>query len=730
MNVRTIVGLVLAGAAFAAFAAEKPHDLPPEGFALTDWQKDHMPPPLATRLAQIKPVAQGELRLRPTFSSCGVAWGSGREVADLAFEYRKRGETAWTTAPKPLWFFETGDMRGSLLYLAEDTDYEFRAVSGGKAVAEGLFRTWASEVPVAETVEIDPATAKYPIRIDRKGTAKGWIRYTAKPGATIGGKDVKSRLFEVKGAEYVLIEGLTVVGGGGYSTNPMWISDSRCVRVRNCEFYGWGRTGRPSFEKFANGSYGGGKFVDAEASVPGRPPRLINYDCAIGISRGASCIVVERCYAHDPRGRANSWYYSHPAGPEAVLMDYADHSCVIRYNDFIGSDNHRWNDAVEGAGNFVADGGFNQDADVYGNFMIYCNDDNIELDGGQQNVRCFQNRFEAALSGVSIQGCCASPVYVFDNLFSGMCEEFGYVNPSIKTSTFSPWWYAPYAGVWGNVYQDPDVTHFCPRQGASARWDIHDNVGLPDPDQATLAKYPVRPLGLTLDTGRIAGVKACGATVSPASRTVTIRSTAADGQAFKVRQNFDADWFAVAPDEGVVPAGGEVKLTVTFDPERMRGRRLWRSAFTVRTPEGFSRVVSVCGERTDYTTPERPLPPSDDVIYAPAPTGAAPYEFSFEVKKAGRYWFHLLAKGGAARFPLSLMAVDGEEPKETGMWLFPDYPVWSMIRPGRRQKLAGVTPHFDLQPGVHRLSVKPMKGADYTLYGAALTAIPLPFEPK
>ena len=721
----TCIALIAVAATVAA-AAE--HDQPPAEFKLTDWQKSHMPPPLEKRIAQVKPVKEGELRLRPTFNACGIAWGSGREVADLAFEYRKCGEDGWKPAQKPVWFYETKDTRASIVDLAEDTAYEFRAVSGGKAVAGGSFRTWASEVPVAETVTIDPATATYPILIDRKGTEKGWIRYTAKPGAVIGGKDLMKRIFEVKGAEYVLIEGLTVVGGGGYASNPLWISDSRNVRVRNCEFSGWGRTGEPSYERFADGTYGGGKFVDAAASKPGKRPRLINYDCAIGIGRGSSGVVVERCYVHDPRGRANSWYYSHPAGPEAVLMDFADHSCVIRYNDFVGSDNHRWNDAVEGAGNFIADGGFNQDADVYGNFMIYCNDDNIELDGGQQNVRCFRNRFEDALSGVSIQGCCASPVYVFDNLFAGMGEEFGCVNPSIKTSTFSPWWYAPYAGVWGNVYQD--ARDFCPKQGASARWDIHDNVRMTDPDQATLAAYPVRPLGFVLDTGRIAGVVANGESVAPSSCTVTVRSTSGRAIPFAVRQNLDADWFAVAPTTGTVPPGGEVKLTVSFDASRMRNRRLWRSAFIVRSPCGLSRVVSVKGERIDYTTPERPLPPSDDVIYAPAPTGVAPWEFSFEVKKAGRYWFHLLARGSETSFPLSDVSIDGAGPQVTGMWLYKDRPVWAMIRPGRSQKLAGVTPHFDFGPGVHTLSVRPLKGAAYTLHGAALTANPQPFEPR
>jgi hypothetical protein len=145
---------------------------------------------------------------------------------------------------------------------------------------------------------------------------------------------------------------------------------------------------------------------------------------------------VERCYIHDPVSRANSWYYSHPAGPQAVGMD-KPRSTVIRYNDFIGSDEHRWNDAIEGAGNFHIDGGFNRDADIYGNFMCFANDDALEIDGGQTNVRVFRNKFEGCLCGVSIQGCMSGPSYVFQNLLVNMGDERGRGGQTIKTSSYA-----------------------------------------------------------------------------------------------------------------------------------------------------------------------------------------------------------------------------------------------------------------------------------------------------
>jgi hypothetical protein len=161
----------------------------------------------------------------------------------------------------------------------------------------------------------------------------------------------------------------------------------------------------------------------------------INWDTGILVSRSLGT-VVERCYIHDPVTTANSWYYAHPAGPQAVGIA-KPRSTVLRYNDFVGSDEHRWNDATEGEGNFDTDGGFNRDADIYGNFVCFANDDAIELDGGQTNVRAFQNWYEGCLCGISIQGCMSGPSYVFENLLVNMGDERGLAGQSIKTSSNS-----------------------------------------------------------------------------------------------------------------------------------------------------------------------------------------------------------------------------------------------------------------------------------------------------
>ena len=163
------------------------------------------------RIERIDAAKEGELRLRPTFVSCGFSFGAAQPVEGAQLEFREKGSAGWTPGtPELLYFKETKDYRGSILDLKEDTQYEMRLVAGGKAFAEGSFRTWASEVPVARTVVLDPDTFKTPFVISDRGTADGWIRYTAKKGATLRNTDAALCSFVVTNAAYVLIDDIVL----------------------------------------------------------------------------------------------------------------------------------------------------------------------------------------------------------------------------------------------------------------------------------------------------------------------------------------------------------------------------------------------------------------------------------------------------------------------------------------------------------------------------------------
>ena len=422
----------------------------------------------------------------------------------------------------------------------------------------------------------------------------------------------------------------------------MVLTNSSNVILRNCDISGWGRTGVHRID--LQGKYYTGENNDEP----------INFDGAVMISECRNT-VVERCFIHDPRGRANSWQFSHPAGPEALTI-YRCYGTVIRYNDFVGSDEHRWNDAVEGRGNFNPYGGINADADVYGNFMIFSSDDCIELDGGQQNVRCFGNRFEGAYCGVSVQGCMKGPSYVFDNLFVDMGDEYGLHGQALKTSangagkyarcfvfnnTFaghgngtSPIKYLPME-FYNNVFANKhflDLSRFANVNGcnmirkSSAGHDkstvVAEDPGFVAPElgnyapaaNSVLLNKAAKLNGFSRGTTigafqdnscveqlprRPLPVKLDAATLRFAKGetekyfTAQVRNDMEFRQEFSIVKTDVADWFEVTPAKGIMQTGQNITFKVRLKDSKLAGRRNWRGAFLVRFADGLSRPVAV-----------------------------------------------------------------------------------------------------------------------------------------
>ncbi len=713
---------MLAGASFAA----APTELKPVS------EKD---------FALIAPVAAGELRLRPTFESCGVAWGAAAPIADLQLEYRRAGSSAWLPSRwPPPYFAGTRDYRASLTALAENTDYEVRLKAAGAVQAAGAFRTWRTNVPIARTETIDPATARFPIVLDARGTPDGWVRYVVKGGRL--DNPTKEATLAIVGAEYVLLDGATLTGAyGGFKHEPIHIERSRGVRIRNCEVSHWGVEARPDWER-------GGQ--------------LPNWQSAIYIGKEASEVTVERSYVHDPVSYANSWRYSHPSGPEAVLVDAPAHSTVIRYCDFIGSDDHRYNDVIEGALNGSMTGGFNRDADVYGNFLAFANDDCIELDGGQQNVRCYDNRFEGALSGVSVQCANAGPGYVFDNLFCELGERFGCVNPAIKTAGIDLRAYGPPSYLCGNVFYG--AGRGIETYAKLVRWTVESNVfagveqrlilpagnrtdgnrlQVPMTESLLDPALPRRPLPFVLTKTLVKGVVTDGQTVTPAAVGLeAVHDGVGRELRFQVRQNEAFDWFEVSPAAGTIGRGERVTFTVRFRPERMRGRRHWRGAFLVRTPGGLSRPVTVYAENPDFVQPlEVQSEGAMAIVRLPkteldAALATNAFEVTLEAPKAGRY--HVLLYGhGTRRWPGDggwkrdhvriATAVNAGEALAVGLQADVE-DAWMVATPGCGG-FGGTKRRLELPAGKLTLRIYPKTGK-LTLTGAALAEDPTAFEPR
>jgi hypothetical protein len=372
--------------------------------------------PLLASLAILLPCAAAELRAVPTFENCGVYLEKASLAPDQArVRYREHGAAAWTDAHPLVISDDDRAPRGSLFGLKPGTAYDAECLDGaGAVVAATGFTTWSDEVPIARTVHLEDLGAKGgPLLIDQGGTAAGWVRYVAGPGYVTDGGDRDAEAILVQGASFIILEGLTVRGGHRHGIR---LADSHDVRVRDCDIAGFGRVGTQDLAK-------GGKYYDATGAE-------INYDAGVCVDSSGR-LVVERCWIHDPRNHANSWYFSHPAGPTAVFM-HTTGEMVVRWNDFIGSDTHRWNDVMEGYGNGKPGGGPNHDSDIYGNYLAYSNDDGIELDGEQCNVRFYGNVIQGSMCGISTAPNLRGPSWVYGNLVANLGDERGLGAAAVK----------------------------------------------------------------------------------------------------------------------------------------------------------------------------------------------------------------------------------------------------------------------------------------------------------
>jgi hypothetical protein len=378
--------------------------------------------------AENAPAEPPELEAVPTFECCSYYLKHDNAKAACKVQYRESGAEKWQTTYQPIYDGEQKQFRGSIVSLKENTAYDLRCeitVDGeGRREISAKCKTWSSHPPVAETINIADVYKTGALTLERKGKADGWIRIIG-DGKTIvdGGQNAPNAL-TLKECSHLILENLVVRGG---AINAIELDNCREVFILNCDIAGYGRAGTQKEDGFFYTEAGG----------------RINLDSGIRISKSSN-FLIERCYIHDPRGRTNTWggptwKSSHPNGPNALYVDGRGGG-VVRYNDFIGSDNHRWNDGIEGKNNKGPVGSFYKDSDIYGNFIAFGNDDGTELDGAQMNVRYFQNKIEGFLCGISTAPNRAGPSYIFRNLIVNLGDERSKGGSAIKNGggkTFS-----------------------------------------------------------------------------------------------------------------------------------------------------------------------------------------------------------------------------------------------------------------------------------------------------
>jgi hypothetical protein len=364
------------------------------------------------------PLKIDEVTATPNLHSIGIVItteGDFTKDSKCSVKYRKVGDTKWLDTFRAEKITDEKLFRLSLLNVEADTEYEITVSIDGKAALFVKSKTWPVNPPVGKVIKLaNQKLGAEPLLIDYKGTADAWIKIVPENGAEgsiLGGTNTVECAVDINNAEYVWIEGFKIRGGKKYG---VVVHNSHDIMISNCDIAEWGETG----------TLVGKDYVDEKG-------KAFSVMGGIRVTSKASQIRMERNYIHDPVVIALSWEFGHPNGPTGISLSNNDGNNLIYNNQIIGSEKHWWNDGIEGQYNSYVTGGPNCDTDIEANNIAFCNDDGMEIDGGQKNVRVGYNYILWAFCGISCAPNRGGPSYLYRNVIL-LDDERGGANFAFK----------------------------------------------------------------------------------------------------------------------------------------------------------------------------------------------------------------------------------------------------------------------------------------------------------
>ena len=385
----------------------------------------------------------GEVKLEPPTLVClGVQWpviGDENRNATIALEYRESGEVNWRKG-LPLFRCETDALRrkpangatlfaGSVLDLRPDTEYELRLrlrdPDGGSAerTLKGRTRAEPQAAANARVLHVKPGngggsgTAADPhLGLGAAQTAAQagdvlLLHAGVYPGTwTVTKSGEAGRPIVWRGAG----DGEAVIDGGGaeraISTNQMRYVHFEGLSVRNAR---WGVVAHEANNIVIRRC----RFYDIENAFTATrdDPHMRDFFIADNTVDG-------RC----------TWPRSKGIEPNEGF-ELAGEGHVVCYNRIRG--------CADGVS--IRQGEPSGAIDIYRNEISECTDDGIELDYGEQNVRCFRNRLTNCYQGISTQPFHGGPGYIVRNamynigletfkLHNGVSGILAFHNTSVK----------------------------------------------------------------------------------------------------------------------------------------------------------------------------------------------------------------------------------------------------------------------------------------------------------
>jgi len=344
---------------------------------------------------------KAEVLLVPTFHCMSIYWSpaQGSPQRKVSVKFRQAGQQQWRDGfPLRYHPVETAeckaDYRGSLVNLIPATTYDIAlSLDGTDEQVECQGTTWCEQFPLGSVVKIPDRDT--PLVVDQSGSPDGYVLFDG-TDCTIDTGNRDEIGIGVR-ASYVILRGFTVKN---VKEHGIRLFEGHHIVIEDCDISKWG----------SEDENGWGKNYQA---------------CVFSNNSALNAVVIQRCKMHHPSWDTNSWAEkhgesTHPAGPQTVVFWNSEGNHVFRYNECWSDDDHYFNDAM-GAGSNGSYRGFpGADSDIYCNYIANCWDDGIEAEGGDQNVRIWNNYIEHVLIPIANAAVSIGPLYVWRNV-SGEC---------------------------------------------------------------------------------------------------------------------------------------------------------------------------------------------------------------------------------------------------------------------------------------------------------------------
>ncbi|MCF8379835.1 MAG: T9SS type A sorting domain-containing protein [Bacteroidales bacterium] len=341
------------------------------------------------------------LEIVPTFNSAGIYWTPEALPDNPAGEvfYRKQGSSDWLSGLE-LYLLPREDdnyeYRGSIVNLESATDYEV-LVQNDTENQTFSFTTWDDDFKIKKRIQIVPDANGFSTT-EGGSQEEGYIVYEPSEGSdsTINAMHLHSVGIDVK-HDWVIIRGWKIKGVKNY---PIRLhSQQKYAVIEYCEISNWGTLSK-NFAVNSNGI-----FLDGKDLIP-------------------SNIVIQYNYFHDPTFDTNNWSEpsdktsagNHPNGTQPIWLARTGGKLVIRYNTIAGSEDHYYNDGMGEWRNFGPHGFPYKDSDIHNNYISHCWDNCIEAEGGNINVRIYENFTDSSYAHYGLSNISLGPLYLFRNI--------------------------------------------------------------------------------------------------------------------------------------------------------------------------------------------------------------------------------------------------------------------------------------------------------------------------